>query len=327
VAALVLAAGCGGSDGEQRTPRGPAPQPYPPRAAEPAASPPVRDRPPGRVVRVGPGPEGVVWDGASGRIAVGTRDPDRLVLVDGASLRVAGRVPLGSAPRHLQLAGGRVLVPSEATDELAVVDPSSLRSTVLRAGDNPHDATALAGAFFTADEFGSTVTRLAEGRRARTAPVDVQPGGIVALPDAIGVVSVRAYTFELLDPETLRGGGSQSAGAGPTHAVADGAGRVYVTDTRGDALSVFATRPRLKFVGRVPLPGSPYGIAVDEPRRRLLVTLTARNELVELSLGDRPRERRRRPTVRQPNTVAVDPASGRVIVASRTDGVLQIIDP
>jgi DNA-binding beta-propeller fold protein YncE len=161
----------------------------------------------------------------------------------------------------------------------------------------------------------------------RTAPVDVQPGGIVAVGDRIGVVSVRAYTFELLDPETLRGGGSQAAGAGPTHAVADPDGRVYVTDTRGDALSVFATRPRLKFVGRVRLPGSPYGIAIDPRRGRLWVTLTARNELVELSLGDVPRERRRLRTVRQPNTVAVDLRRGRVAVASRTDGTLQVVDP
>jgi len=32
-------------------------------------------------------------------------------------------------------------------------------------------------------------------------------------------------------------------------------------------------------------------------------------------------------TVRQPNTVAVDPATGRVFVASRTDGTLQLLDP
>jgi len=33
------------------------------------------------------------------------------------------------------------------------------------------------------------------------------------------------------------------------------------------------------------------------------------------------------PAVRQPNTVAVDSATGRVFVASRTDGTVQLIDP
>ena len=40
-----------------------------------------------------------------------------------------------------------------------------------------------------------------------------------------------------------------------------------------------------------------------------------------------PRELARYPTVRQPNTVAVDPASGRVFVTGSRDGTLQILDP
>jgi hypothetical protein len=33
------------------------------------------------------------------------------------------------------------------------------------------------------------------------------------------------------------------------------------------------------------------------------------------------------PTVRQPNSVAVDVASGRVVVAGSADGVLQVLTP
>jgi hypothetical protein len=43
--------------------------------------------------------------------------------------------------------------------------------------------------------------------------------------------------------------------------------------------------------------------------------------------GSAPREVARFPTVRQPNTVGTDPETGRVFVASRTDGQLQLIDP
>ena len=141
------------------------------------------------------------------------------------------------------------------------------------------------------------------------------------------MISVRAYTVELYDPRTLRGEGSQSVGLGPSHVVADAGGRLYITDTRGGALTVFATRPRLKWLARVALPGSPYGLAVDRRRNRVWVTLTARNQLVEIAAGDRPRELGRRPTVRQANTLAVDPRSGRVLLASRTDGTLELVDP
>jgi DNA-binding beta-propeller fold protein YncE len=75
------------------------------------------------------------------------------------------------------------------------------------------------------------------------------------------------------------------------------------------------------------LDGRPYGLAYDAGHDVLHVTLTERNEVVALDLsGSEPVEISRLPTVRQPNTVAVDPASGRVYVASRSDGTLQIID-
>jgi DNA-binding beta-propeller fold protein YncE len=81
--------------------------------------------------------------------------------------------------------------------------------------------------------------------------VDVQPGGIVALPGGtVAVVSVRAYTVELLDRD-LRPLGSQNVGYGPSHVVADARGRLYVADTRGGGISVFDTQPRLRFAARV----------------------------------------------------------------------------
>jgi DNA-binding beta-propeller fold protein YncE len=40
-----------------------------------------------------------------------------------------------------------------------------------------------------------------------------------------------------------------------------------------------------------------------------------------------PRVVERLPTIRQPNTVAVNPATGRLFVASPTGGALQLIDP
>jgi DNA-binding beta-propeller fold protein YncE len=280
-------------------------------------------------VKAGGPSEGLAADPETGLLAVALQDPARLALLDLETGAVRENVALPAAPRHLELArpGGPVLVPAEEADELVTVALPGGEATRTPTGDHPHDAASLGGRSFTADEFGSTVTALRDGRRVGQAPVDAQPGGIAAAGDKLAIVSVRAYTVELLDPDTLRGGGSQSAGLGPTHAAVDAEDRVWITDTRGDALIAYATRPRLKFVARVPLTGSPYGLAVDRRRGRVWVSLTARNELVEVDASDKPRRRRTLPTVRQPNSVAVDERSGRVAVASATDDAVQLVDP
>ena len=326
---ILVALGLGGCGAPAPHARSEAPRPpYPPKAAEPATSPPPRARPAGRVVRVGGRPEGVAVDPASGLAAVATETPEGVALVDARTGAVRRRVRLPGTARHIQLAraGGPFLVPLEDADTVAEVDPGTGRVVTHAAGDHPHDATWLDGRIYAGDEFGSTLSELRAGP-PRSVPVDVQPGGVAAVGGKLAVISVRAYTVELYDPRTLRGAGSQSAGLGPSHVVADAGGRLYVTDTRGGALTVFATRPRLKWLARVSLPGSPYGLAVDRRRNRVWVTLTARNELVEIAAGDRPRELGRRPTVRQANTIGVDPRSGRVLLASRTDGTLELVDP
>ncbi len=91
-------------------------------------------------------------------------------------------------------------------------------------------------------------------------------------------------------------------------------------------LFTLAGRPHR--IARVPLGGAPYGLAWDGRRRTLWVTLTARNEAVALRLGGRTLRRVATvPTVRQPNSVAVDSGRGRLLVAgARPDGRLQIVD-
>jgi len=139
----------------------------------------------------------------------------------------------------------------------------------------------------------------------------------------LAVLDPRARTLELQDPRTRKRLARVAAGVGPTHvlAVAD---RLYVTDTHGGALLVFATRPELALTRRVFLPGGPYAIAVDPVRHRLWVTLTGRNEVVSLPANGRPRPLVRLPTVRQPDRVAVDSARGTVAVAG-AGGVVQLI--
>jgi len=78
---------------------------------------------------------------------------------------------------------------------------------------------------------------------------------------------------------------------------------------------------------RLFLPGGPYGVAVDPGRLRLWVTLPGRNEVVELPAHGRPHVVARHPTVRQPDSVAVDASTGQAVVTGRTDGVLQLVTP
>ncbi len=307
-----------------------------PPAAEPARSPALAERPAGRVVAVGPAPEGVAVDPVSHRVAVALRERGRggaaaLALVDGRTGRVARRVALPGAPRHVALVrpGGPFVVPAEPADRLLLVRPGGAVALDVGTGRHPHDATAAGGRIFVGDERGDATTVLDGARRVATLRGAIQPGGLAAARGgrAVAVVSVRERAVELYDARTLRRLGRAPAGVGPTHAVSDGRERLYVTDTAGDALLVFALRPELALVRRVYLPGSPYGIALDSARRRLWVTLTARNEVVELPAHGRPHPLSRLAAVRQPDSVAVDPRTGRVFVTGRDAGVLQLLDP
>jgi DNA-binding beta-propeller fold protein YncE len=314
-ACLVVAlAGCGGS-GDGLAP-----------AAEPSRSPPLVDRPAGTVVELGHKPEGLAFDTATRLLAVGLTNPDRLALVDGDSGRVVRRVPLPESPRHLQLArsGGPVLVPAERAGTLVQVSLPAGRKRTVRVGRFPHDAAAARGRIFVGNELGDTISVVERGRVVRTLRAPVQPGGVAATTDRhhVGVIGVRERALEVFDARSLASTGTLSVGLGPTHVVGAG-GRFFVVDTRGNGLLEVHLDP-LRVHRRTHLDGGPYGIALDRQRRRYWVTLTERNEVVELT--DR-RALRHFPTVRQPNSVAVDPVSGRVFVASRVEGTLQFFDP
>lgn len=333
VLALGSCADSGGGDGGGGGPA-PAPSglPYPPKAAEPASAPPLAQPPAGRVVRTGGPVAAVAADPETGLIALARKGKPLLTLVDAGSGEVRRRVPLPAGARHLEIAkpGGPVLVPAEDADALVEVSlPDGDIEQTTKVGDFPHDAAFADGRAYTADEFGSTVTAVEDGERVEQALTDAQPGNIVAVGERLALVTVRAYTLTLLDQRTLRGGGSEFAGSGPTHAAVDADDRIYVTDTRGNALSVFdGSGSRPKFIARIQLPGgAPLGIQADSRRNRVWVSLTATNELVEIEASDKPRRLRTLPTVRQPNDLAVDESTGRIAVASASDDALQLVEP
>lgn len=298
------------------------------RAAEPAHAPPAARSPAGQVLAVGSQAEGVAVDPVTHLAAVGVRNPFRIVLVDLRTDRVVRTVPVSGHVRHLalQAPGGPVLVPLEDSGALLTLAlPSGGILSSIPTSGYPHGVAAVGrDAAVVGNEMGHRVTLVRAGRVVATDTEFPQPGGATTSGDSIYIVDVKASTVTRLRSDTLRHLGSRDLGDGLTHAVTDIRGDVVVIDTRGGA--IYVLRPDLSTRLTRRLPGTPYGVAYDPTRDRLWITLTGRNQVVGLHGPDLV-EDRRLPTVRQPNTVAVDPTDGTVVVASRTDGTVQLLHP
>ncbi len=296
-------------------------------AAEPPVSPELTRVPAGRLFAIGDEPEGLVVDGRTGLAAAITRTPSALTIADVDAGRIVRRVGLPATGRHLALArpGGPVLVPIEQSDELASVPLDGGAPVMIAVGDHPHDAAVAAGRIFVGNEFGDTVSVVAGRRVEASLDAPTQPGGVAASGDRVVVVAVAARVLDVYDARTLDSLGTTPAGVGPTHVVAGG-DRAWVADTDGDAILCFSISGAPKLLSTTPVDGSPYGIALDPRRDRLWVALADRNELVGFDIaGASPHRFVSYATVRQPNSVAVDPRSGDVVVAGRDAGELEVI--
>ncbi len=143
--------------------------------------------------------------------------------------------------------------------------------------------------------------------------------------DSVAALDRRQTSLTSIDIEDAHLGAALRAGRGATQLTTDPYGRVLVTDTAGDELLVY-TIDELILRQRYPVGPAPYAVAYDEQRDLVWVTLTGSNEVVgyDLSTGT-AEERHRFATVRQPNSVAVDPADGTLVIASATGDGLQRI--
>jgi DNA-binding beta-propeller fold protein YncE len=296
-----------------------------PGAAEPATAPPLAVRAAGTATRVGDGAEGLAYDPTTGLLAVAVRRPDRLLLLDGATMAVRRTVALPGSVRHLQLAapGGPVLVPIESANEIGEVSlPSgSLRTT--RVEKQPHDAAAASNDVVVGNEFGRSLSFVRNGKVIKTVRDVRQPGGVIADGGTVAVIDVARFTLGTYDVATMTRTARVAAGRGPTHGVLVSGNRLVVADTRGDAVLVFSVDP-LRQISRLHLSGTPYGMAVDG--NTVWVTLTARNQVVAFDVsGTTPREIARYDTVRQPNTVAVAPGSHTLWITGTASGTVERI--
>ncbi len=109
---------------------------------------------------------------------------------------------------------------------------------------------------------------------------------------------------------------------------ADPLGRILVADTRGGELLVYGCcSPRTPLILRqaYPVRESPFGLAGS--RGLSWVSQTASNTVIgyDLTTGI-PLEKVRYPTVRQPNSLAFDEASGTLYVVSGSGAGVQVIE-
>jgi hypothetical protein len=317
----VVVAGCGRAGSP--TPLRAAPEPA--QASVPAAA------PAGMVVALSAGssPEGAVYDPGSGTFAVGLRSPDRIAVVTAAAGLAYRTVSVAASARHLELAApGRLLVPGEDTNQIVELAlPAGTVESTVATPKQPHDVAAVSPTdWYVADEFGGTVSQVVDGRIVASFGGKLQPGGAGSTGDTAVVVDVRARRLWI-----YRGGtqiGSIAAGAGPTHAVGVGDGRVVVADTTGGALLLDAVTGHGKQLARVALAAQPYGLAYDSVRRQLWVTQTGTNTLVRFDVTPHGLTRTGSwPTVQDAYSVAVDTATGSVLVVGEKQAQLELITP
>jgi len=276
--------------------------------------------------------------GTSGIAAVAVREPAEIVLFDAATGAQLQRIPTPSAARHLSLAGpdGPVLIPLEGSDELLEMNlvDGRITTTATGVGRQPHDAAATAsGTIVVTNEGGGGVIFVRDGRVVGSLPAGPpQPGGIAAVGDYAAVADVQGNGVWVYGGSTREQVAQAPVGTKLTHAISLSGELAAFADTDGGAVYVERIDPHVSQVARIDAPGKPYGLAYDAARHRLYITLTERNAIrvVDVANPEAGRTLADLPTVRQPNSVAVEPNSGTVLVTGSDAGgnsTIQIIGP
>lgn len=314
-AAMLLLAGCSSEkDGDDL------------QTIEPAtaAVSPATTTPAGTVQNLGRPIDALVFDPATRTTAILTDGGTRLLLqADGAAepreIALDGKAAqLGLAPE------GRVLLPMDG--RVQTVDTASGGTSSITVDGDARSALVLPdGALAVGLASGRVQVMDASGAVSETISGLASVDALALTKDALSALDRRQTSLTEIDVDDDSLGMALRAGEGATQLVTDEHGRILVTDTGGDELLVFTTGPLL-MRQRFPVPDAPYGVAYDDRTDLVWVTVTGTNTVIgyDLSTGI-PVEKARFDTVRQPNSVTVDTASGTLLVGSATGDGLQRI--
>lgn len=298
-----------------------------PVAATAATSPPPAAPPAGAVLPLPGDATAIVADPRSRLLAVAVRQPPSIVLFGLDELAGTQSIPLAGPAEALTLDGSTLIASVPTPSQLVRIALPAGTSTVVPVDGAPGGVSRLGNQTLVAmrDRKAIAVVEGDQVRRSITGQLFSADQVLTVGDHAVVLDRVRTALFDI-DLAAGEVGVGQRAGTGATNAVTDRYGRVLVTDTRAGALLAFSVDPVL-LRQNFPVPGGPFGLAYDPRRDLAWITLTERNEVVGYDVaGGEPVERFRFPTVRQPNSVTVDPDSGRVFVASANGGGMQVVN-
>ncbi|OBI99696.1 hypothetical protein A5624_09585 [Mycobacterium sp. 1482292.6] len=312
-----------------------------PRTIEPAraaVSPPASQQPAGAVRPLPGHAAAAVFDDGTHQLVVLTPGADA---ASPASVTVFGDAQV--TPRVVELPGPATALADDGhgTAYLAArggyftVELSTGRATQVAVADaSQTDFTAVAqradGKLVLGSADGAVYTLASPTPGAVTSATVVNRNKIFARVDAL---ATQGNTTVVLDrgqtSVTTMGADGHAeqalrAGRGATTMAADPAGRVLVADTRGGQLLVYSVDP-LILRQAYPVAQAPYGLAGS--RALAWVSQTVSNIVIgyDLSTGI-PVEKVRYPTVQQPNSLAIDEASGTLYVVSGSGAGVQVIE-
>lgn len=290
----------------------------PTNVLEPRAAPasPATITPAGTVTDVGAAVISSALDPGSRTLALLVTAPDRVLLLDATELTAAPRSVTLSATGHEVVAGdGELLVATAAG--VVRIDPTTADATLVEV-----DADVLSVAALPDDGLavglstGAVRVLTADGRTTAEADGLASADAVRLAGRDLVALDRRQTSLTAVDIAEAALAEALRAGQGAARASTDRCGRVLVTEPVRGELLVFSTSP-LMLVQRFPVPGGPWAVAVDPVTDTAWVTLTASNEVVGLDVaGPEPVEVDRYPTLARPESVAVDPADGAVLVAS-----------
>ena len=320
---LLLVAGCTGKTLDD------SPAAIP--AAQPAESPPISQAPAGVVRPLDDRPQTAIFDDRTAQLVLVVPGP-----TPAAPAKVLTLSPQQTSPRIIDLPGPATGLTGDNGGTAYLSTRGGYFEVDLTAGRavrvGVHDADNVDFTAITRLSDGTVVLGTADGTLdtlppgatdGRRAKVHAQVDSLAAQGNTVAVLD-RGQTSVTTIGTDGRIGQSLRAGQGATTMVADPAGRLLVTDTRGGQLLVFGVDP-LILRQAYPVPQSPYGVIGS--RRLAWVSQTAANIVIgyDLSTGI-PLEKVRYPTVRQPNTLAFDDAADTLYVVSGSGEGVQIIE-
>ncbi|NIL78769.1 MULTISPECIES: hypothetical protein [Rhodococcus] len=287
-------------------------------------------------------PIGVVTDSPSGLHST-TFDADTrsvVALSDDLMSLVVFTAPDGQIadqpPREISLPGAAAGIADAGDGRLLLPMDRSLVEVDLRTSDidsipidaNLTSAARLDDGRFAAGDDGGTIHVVdPDGDRSQVETV----GGLTSV-DALastqyGVTALDRHQTSLTEVKVDDGslGLALRAGEGAAHLDTDRFGRILVTDTVGRELLVYSSEDLL-LRQRFPVDAQPWAVAYDDKSDVVWISLPGDNEVVGYTLDTGiPVEVARFPTVRQPDSIAVDSDTGDLFVGSATGNGLQRI--